>query len=71
VIKPGTVGRDWCRLGAGSSITPLGRGGLRPIAAGLIRPDTSAVYEPSARRSFEKNNVSSAARDAASYRCEY
>jgi hypothetical protein len=33
------LARDLCRLGAGSSLTPTGRGGLRPTAVGLIRPE--------------------------------
>jgi hypothetical protein len=31
--------KDLCRIGAGSSLTPLGRGGLRPTSSGMIRPD--------------------------------
>jgi hypothetical protein len=39
VLDVGPLGRDLCRVGAGSSLTPLGRGGVRPSAAGLIRPE--------------------------------
>ena len=38
-IDFGALGRDPCRLGAGSSLTPLGRGGLPATASGLIRPE--------------------------------
>jgi hypothetical protein len=43
MVDVGPLGKDLCRLGAGSSLTPVGRGGLRPSAAGLIRPDAAAV----------------------------
>jgi filamentous hemagglutinin family protein len=39
----GTLGKDLCRLGAGSSFTPVGRGGLRPTASEMIRPAGMAV----------------------------
>jgi len=35
----GALGRDPCRVGAGSSLTPLGRGGLPASAGGLMRPE--------------------------------
>jgi filamentous hemagglutinin family protein len=35
------LGKDLCRGGSGSSLTPMGRGGLRPSAEGLIRPDAN------------------------------
>jgi filamentous hemagglutinin family protein len=39
LIASGTLGKDLCRVGAGSSFTPVGRGGLRPAASGMIRPE--------------------------------
>jgi hypothetical protein len=41
LIETGPLGNDLCRVSAGSSLTPLGRGGLRHSAAGLIRPERS------------------------------
>ena len=38
-INLGALGKDLCRTGAGSSLTPLARGGMRPVAAELIRPE--------------------------------
>jgi hypothetical protein len=32
---------DLCRVGAGSSLTPVARGGLRPMAKGFICPDNA------------------------------
>ncbi len=51
LIETGPLGKDLCRVGAGSSLTPMGRGGLRPSATGLMRPDgpaTRAVAGPAA-----------------------
>ena len=39
MIDFGALDRDPCRVGAGSSLTPLGRGGLPARASGLIRPE--------------------------------
>jgi hypothetical protein len=39
LIAFGTLAKDLCRVGAGSSFTPVGRGGLRASASGLIRPE--------------------------------
>jgi len=39
MIDFGALGKDPCRVGAGSSLTPVGRGGLPPTAGGLIRPE--------------------------------
>jgi hypothetical protein len=49
VIDVGPLGKDLCRVGAGSSLTPVGRGGLRPSAAGLIRPDGPMTWAAAAR----------------------
>jgi filamentous hemagglutinin family protein len=38
-IDFGALGKDLCRVGAGSSLTPIGRGGLRPSTSGTIRPE--------------------------------
>jgi filamentous hemagglutinin family protein len=37
------LNRDLCRMGAHSSLTPVGRGGLRPVASGPIRPESGFV----------------------------
>jgi filamentous hemagglutinin family protein len=34
----GTLGADLCRIGDGSSLTPVGRGGLKPSVAERVRP---------------------------------
>ena len=39
VINFGALGKDLCRMGARSSFTPVGRGGLRPSSTGMIRPE--------------------------------
>ena len=39
MIDFGALGKDPCRVGAGSSLTPLGRGGLPATAGGAIRPE--------------------------------
>jgi hypothetical protein len=49
VIDVGPLGKDLCRVGAGSSLTPVGRGGLRPSAAGLIRPEGPVTPAAAAR----------------------
>jgi hypothetical protein len=46
LIDSAIVSRDLCRVGAGSSLTPVGRGGLRSLASGMIRPE--APVGPSA-----------------------
>ncbi len=47
VSNAAPVRKDLCRLGSGSSLTPIGRGGLRPTAAGLIRPESVAALSVS------------------------
>jgi len=39
MIDFGALGKDPCRVGAGSSLTPVGRGGLPATASDLIRPE--------------------------------
>jgi hypothetical protein len=39
VIDFGALGKDPCRVGAGSSLTPVGQGGFAPGASGPIRPE--------------------------------
>jgi hypothetical protein len=39
VVNFGALGKDLCRMGARSSFTPVGRGGLRPSSTGMIRPE--------------------------------
>jgi filamentous hemagglutinin family protein len=43
-IHLGALGKDLCRTGAGSSLTPLARGGMRPVAAELIRPEGALAF---------------------------
>ncbi len=43
VVEFGALGQDLCRVGARSSFTPVGRGGLRPRSAGMIRPESTAT----------------------------
>jgi hypothetical protein len=49
IADPAPLTRDLCRRGAGSSLTPIGRGGLRPNAYGMIRPESHAASGPLAR----------------------
>jgi hypothetical protein len=51
VVSFGALGKDLCRIGAGSSLTPLGRGGLRARAAGMIRPEGPSLAGSEAKRS--------------------
>ena len=46
MIDFGALGKDPCRVGAGSSLTPVGRGGLPPTAGGLIRPESKVLESP-------------------------
>jgi hypothetical protein len=39
VVSFGALAKDLCRVGASSSLTPLGRGGQRATASGMIRPE--------------------------------
>ena len=42
LIGVGALAKDLCQAGAGSSLTPIGRGGWRPAATGMIRPERAA-----------------------------
>ena len=69
VISSAALGKDLCRLGASSSLTPLGRGGLRATASGMIRPEiemTSARSETSAHE-----NIAKVTGNVATGRCDY
>jgi hypothetical protein len=60
IAEPAPLTRDLCRLGAGSSFTPMGRGGLRPTAVGLIRPDRLGRRAPpalSGQSSYRRNGA--------------
>jgi hypothetical protein len=43
IVSVGALGKDVCRISARSSLTPVGRGGLRPSSAALIRPEGRSV----------------------------
>jgi hypothetical protein len=74
VISTAAVGKDLCRVGASSSLTPLGRGGLRPTVAGLIRPEIRPEPSSSPHAELQRRDVVSARADTSqrnAYRCEY
>jgi hypothetical protein len=74
VINTAVVGRDLCRVGASSSLTPLGRGGLRPTVAGLIRPEVRLDAASSRQAAAQRRDVVSARAETNqqnAYRCEY
>jgi large exoprotein involved in heme utilization and adhesion len=48
VISFGALGKDLCRMGARSSFTPVGRGGLRPGSTGMIRPEAQTTASEAA-----------------------
>jgi filamentous hemagglutinin family protein len=68
VVSFGTLGKDLCRIGASSSLTPIGRGGLRAGASGMIRPEGRMVI---ARADAHTGRAGAQIATAApSYRCE-
>jgi hypothetical protein len=69
--KAGPLGKDVCRLGTSSSLTPLGRGGLRPTSAGLIRPENAIGSAHSLSSQIQLGALASEAQHGARYRCEY
>jgi hypothetical protein len=74
LIALGPLGKDLCRVGAGSSLTPLGRGGLRPTSAGLLRPETVTLRETQESHVSQRQTAAVSA-DAdntplRAYRCE-
>jgi filamentous hemagglutinin family protein len=72
MITTGALTRDWCRLGASSSLTPLGRGGLRPTASGLIRPDRGSDVATSREAPHQTALPATASASRLEpYRCEY
>jgi len=50
VVSFGALAKDLCRVGASSSLTPVGRGGLRATATGMIRPEGLSLADSEARR---------------------
>ncbi|MBI5910175.1 MAG: filamentous hemagglutinin N-terminal domain-containing protein [Betaproteobacteria bacterium] len=52
MIDFGALGKDPCRVGAGSSFTPVGRGGLPPTVSGLIRPEPRVTELPAKAGGF-------------------
>ena len=52
MIDFGALGKDPCRVGVGSSLTPVGRGGLPPTAGGLIRPEPKVMEIPARAGEF-------------------
>jgi hypothetical protein len=75
VIDFGALGKDWCRVGAGSSFTPMGRGGLRPASSELIRPEAPIDgLQISGQFRSRAQMESSVAKNSGAenrYRCEY
>ncbi len=49
IIDTSALSRDLCRVGAGSSLTPIGRGGLAPSALDALRPESPS---PSTNQRF-------------------
>jgi filamentous hemagglutinin family protein len=72
VIDARVPSRDLCRVGASSSLTPLGRGGLRPTAMGWTRPEGVATMLADRGSTPQKLTVSSMANKAndTAQRCE-
>ena len=72
VVSSAALGKDLCRVGASSSLTPLGRGGLRATATGMIRPEGQysgiASAAASARRDTDDRWVTGLAQHN---RCDY
>jgi filamentous hemagglutinin family protein len=68
----GALNRDLCGLSAGSSLTPIGRGGLRPTASGLIRPDNIVVTARDDKREAESTSRTSMpqTKEVTAYRCD-
>ena len=74
VVSFGALAKDLCRVGASSSLTPLGRGGLRPTSAGLIRPEGRSVGQGSPENADGGHQIRLAREDDAQrslYRCQY
>jgi len=68
VVSFGTLAKDLCRLGASSSLTPIGRGGLRAAASGMIRPEGPMVIARA--KAHTSGTGAQIATAASSYRCE-
>ena len=68
VVTFGRLGKDLCRVGASSSLTPLGRGGMRATSSGMIRPEAPMVIARSDAR--RDDQTAHATRVESSYRCE-
>jgi hypothetical protein len=68
LIQTSPLGRDLCRVGAGSSLTPVGRGGLRPSAAGPIRPDGPMTPGAASRHVLDGGGRIVSGRDVAALR---
>jgi hypothetical protein len=69
LITFAALSKDLCRAGAGSSLTPLGRGGLRPIAAELMRPETNTASEVHALPGDERAANAVSAQEIYAARC--
>jgi large exoprotein involved in heme utilization and adhesion len=72
VVTFGKPAEDLCRVGAGSSLTPLGRGGMRPIASGPLRSEGPVVSAQTQRIDAREWVATSAdgTTQPASSRCE-
>jgi len=74
VVSFGALGKDLCRIGARSSLTPLGRGGQRATAAGMIRPEglhVAGSESAAATRPRRDTDEQPVIRTASYNRCDY
>jgi hypothetical protein len=73
LISFATLGKDLCRLSAGSSLTPLSRGGLRPLSAEMIRPESAlalASRGSGSAQDGERESRAHAGMQTAWWRCQ-
>jgi hypothetical protein len=72
LVSAPVLSRDLCRLSGASSMTPVGRGGLRPTATGFIRPESLSAPPLAQGRSLQPRDETSLHEAGVSaYRCEY
>jgi hypothetical protein len=70
LLSFGGLGRDFCRVGSTSSLTPLGRGGLHQTSSGLIRPERIEPARAGGESDASDGIALSAEQDRSQYRCE-
>jgi hypothetical protein len=71
VAEPVNLNRDLCRVGAQSSLTPVGRGGLRPVASGPIRPESGFVLTAQRKNPRKLLSASADSGHPSESRCDY